>query len=71
MVGTQKLLGWPIWLVRTMYESAALLTGWILGGQVREGTLIFALCIGYLMQRSMRFFGLHGSKKPKYLVSPE
>jgi uncharacterized membrane protein YczE len=32
--------------------------GWLLGGQVREGTLIFALCIGPLMQFSLRLFGV-------------
>lgn len=57
MVGTQKLLGWPFWLVRTMFEGTVLTIGWLMGGQVREGTLIFAICIGYLMQRSMQMFG--------------
>jgi uncharacterized membrane protein YczE len=27
-----------------------------MGGQVREGTLIFAICIGYLMQTSLKLF---------------
>lgn len=56
MIGTQKALGWPLWLVRTMYEGTVLTIGWLLGGQVREGTLIFAICIGYLMQSAMKFF---------------
>lgn len=56
MVGTQKALGWPFWLVRTMYEGTVLTIGWLMGGQVREGTLIFAICIGYLMQTSLIFF---------------
>lgn len=56
MIGTQKALGWPLWLVRTMYEGSVLTVGWLLGGQVREGTLIFAVCIGYLMQSAMKFF---------------
>lgn len=56
MLGTQKLLKWPLWAVRTMYEGSVLTIGWLLGGQVREGTLIFALCIGYLMQASLKFF---------------
>jgi len=30
--------------------------GWLMGGQVREGTLIFALTIGYLVQFSMKLF---------------
>ena len=57
MIGTQKLLGWPLWQIRTMYEVLVLIIGWLMGGQVREGTLIFALTIGYLMQASLVFFG--------------
>lgn len=56
MLGTHKALGWPLWLVRTMYEGTVLVIGFLLGGQVREGTLIFAICIGYLMQSSIKFF---------------
>ena len=63
MIGTQKLLGWPFWLIRTMYEGTVLTIGWLMGGQVREGTLIFAICIGYLMQLSMRFFGMEPKSK--------
>lgn len=67
MIGTQRLLGWPFWQVRTMYEITVLAIGWTMGGQVREGTLIFAVSIGYLMQASLKFFGMepkgHGSKK--------
>lgn len=58
MIGTQKALGWPLWLVRTIYEGTVLTVGFALGGQVREGTLIFALSIGYLMQSSMKFFNI-------------
>jgi len=29
-----------------------------MGGQLREGTLIFALCIGPLMQISLKMFGV-------------
>lgn len=56
MIGTQKALGWPLWIVRTGYEGFVLIVGFLLGGQVREGTLIFALTIGYLMQSAMKFF---------------
>lgn len=66
MIGTQRATGWPFWLVRTMYEGSVLTIGWLMGGQVREGTLIFAICIGYLMQRSMRLFGMEPkAKKPE------
>lgn len=56
MIGTQRALGWPLWLVRTMYEGTVLVVGFLLGGQVREGTLIFAVTIGYLMQSALKFF---------------
>ncbi|MEY4276295.1 MAG: hypothetical protein RIS26_758 [Actinomycetota bacterium] len=64
MVGTAEVLGWPFWVVRTMFEATVLTIGFLMGGQVREGTLIFAVCIGYLMQTSMRLFGV--PVKPRY-----
>jgi uncharacterized membrane protein YczE len=63
MLGTQKVLGWPFWRVRTMYEGGVLLIGWLMGGQVREGTLIFAVSIGVLMQLSLKFFKIKTAKK--------
>ncbi len=63
MVGTAEVLGWPFWIVRTMFEATVLLVGWLLGGHVREGTLFFAVCIGYLMQTSMRLFGVPTKKR--------
>jgi uncharacterized membrane protein YczE len=66
MVGTQRKLSWPFWAVRTMYEATVMTIGWLMGGQVREGTLIFAVCIGYLMQTSLHLFGIQGKRKPRY-----
>lgn len=63
MIGTQQLLGWPLWQIRTMYEVLVLVIGWLMGGQVREGTLIFAVCIGVLMQLSLKFFKYDELKK--------
>ncbi len=63
MIGTQRALGWPLWQVRTMYEVLVLAIGWLMGGQVREGTLIFAICIGVLMQLSLRLYKYDESKK--------
>jgi len=63
MIGTQKLLGWPLWQIRTMYEVLVLVIGWLMGGQVREGTLIFAVCIGVLMQWSLKIFKYDEKKK--------
>jgi len=56
MQGTANVLDKPFWLVRTAFEGSVLTIGWLMGGQVREGTLIFALTIGYLVQVSLRLF---------------
>ncbi len=40
--------GYPLWLVRTGLELTALLAGWLLGGDVGIGTLLFAFGIGPL-----------------------
>ena len=56
MQGTANVLDKPFWIVRTVYEASALTLGWLMGGQVREGTLIFALTIGYLVQISLHVF---------------
>jgi uncharacterized membrane protein YczE len=56
MQGTANALDKPFWLVRTAFEGSVLTIGWLMGGQVREGTLIFALTIGYLMQISLKAF---------------
>lgn len=56
MQGTANALEKPFWMVRTGYEGTVLTIGALMGGQVREGTLIFALSIGYLVQLSMKFF---------------
>jgi uncharacterized membrane protein YczE len=56
MQGTANALDRPFWLVRTGYEGTVLTLGFLMGGQVREGNLIFALSIGYLVQLSMKLF---------------
>jgi uncharacterized membrane protein YczE len=56
MQGTANALVKPFWLVRTAFEGSVLTIGWLMGGQVREGTLIFALTIGYLVQVSLKAF---------------
>jgi uncharacterized membrane protein YczE len=63
-VGTARKGEWKLWKVRTVIELVVLGVGAALGGQVREGTVIFALCIGFLMQRSLRLFGVKGHKRP-------
>jgi uncharacterized membrane protein YczE len=38
--------GYPLWIVRTVLELTALVIGWILGGDVGVGTVLFAFGIG-------------------------
>lgn len=49
MTGMHKRLGWPIWTCRAIVELSVLLIGWILGGTVGIGTVLFAFLIGPLV----------------------
>lgn len=40
--------GYPLWAVRTVLELTALAAGWVLGGNVGVGTVLFAFSIGPL-----------------------
>lgn len=56
--GLAQRFGLPFWVARSMVEVVAVTAGFLLGGQVREGTLIFAVAIGYLNQLGLRLFKL-------------
>lgn len=64
VVGLTRTSGWPFWIVRSLVEGLVLVSGWLLGGTVGLGTLLFALGIGYLLQISMKIFGFD-PKKPQ------
>lgn len=49
MTGMNARLGWPIWLCRALVELSVLLIGWLLGGTVGLGTVLFAVLIGPLV----------------------
>lgn len=46
MTGINRRWGLSIWKVRTAIEVSVLSVGWLLGGNVGVGTLLFALLIG-------------------------
>lgn len=46
MLGLSRRIGWSIHLTRTALEVAVLVAGWLLGGAVGVGTVLFALAIG-------------------------
>ena len=46
MTGLSRVTKWPLWIVRTLIEVTVVAIGWLLGGPVGAGTVIFALGIG-------------------------
>lgn len=58
MFGIAQKIKIPFWISRSSIELLVVSVGFILGGQVREGTLIFAIGIGYLNQLGLRLFKL-------------
>jgi uncharacterized membrane protein YczE len=50
MTGLHRRTGWSIRTVRTGLEVAVVVIGWVLGGLVGIGTVVYALAIGPLVQ---------------------
>ncbi|TDQ59529.1 hypothetical protein EDC45_0179 [Mesocricetibacter intestinalis] len=50
MVGLCQRFHWKVAVVRTTIEVSVCLLGWLLGGVVGIGTLLFALSIGWVVQ---------------------
>ncbi|TQJ31992.1 YitT family protein [Microbacterium sp. SLBN-146] len=53
MTGLHRRLGWPIWVCRASVELTVLAAGWMLGGTVGIGTVLFALLIGPLVHLAL------------------
>jgi uncharacterized membrane protein YczE len=51
--------GHSLRLVRTGIELAVLVSGWLLGGVVGIGTVVYALAIGPITQFFLRWFAIH------------
>jgi uncharacterized membrane protein YczE len=58
MTGLAARTGWSIRLVRTGIELTVLATGWLLGGTVGVGTMVYALAIGSLTQAFLPWFAV-------------
>ncbi|MGB3413321.1 MAG: YitT family protein [Microbacteriaceae bacterium] len=74
MTGISSKFNQPIWLVRTLIEGTALLTGWLLGGMFGVGTVAFALTIGPICQFTLPLFDRgrrYAKKNPLPEASPE
>ncbi|MFE9701758.1 YitT family protein [Streptomyces sp. NPDC006270] len=58
MTGLHRVTGRSIRLVRTAIEVAVVATGFVLGGSLGAGTVLYALAIGPLAQFFLRMFAL-------------
>lgn len=56
MTGLVRRTGWSIRLVRTSIEFTVLTIGWLLGGTVGVGTVLYAVSIGPLVQAFLPVF---------------
>lgn len=56
MTGIHVRTGWPVRRIRTAIEVSVLLIGWLLGGTVGFGTVLYALAIGPLIQICLPWF---------------
>ncbi len=69
MTGLRARFGWPIWAARLVVEASVLLVGWLLGGSVGLGTILFALGIGPLVHRTLPLFDLRRRRDARRTVS--
>ena len=69
MTGLRARFGWPIWAARLVVEVSVLLAGWLLGGSVGLGTILFALGIGPLVHRTLPLFDLRRRRDARRTVS--
>ena len=58
MTGLQRVTGYPLALVRNSIELSVVCLGWLLGGTVGLGTLLFAFGIGPCIAITIRLFAL-------------
>lgn len=62
MTGIHLRTGWPISGVRLGIEAIVLVVGWLLGGTVGVGTVLFALLIGPAVGYGLRAAGRAGGR---------
>ncbi|WP_327335803.1 hypothetical protein OG384_03960 [Streptomyces sp. NBC_01324] len=70
MTGLHRHTGRSIRLVRTAIETAVVVTGFLLGGSLGIGTVLYALAIGPLAQFFLRFFAIPDNGRPAATTPP-
>lgn len=71
MTGLARRTGWPLRRVRTGIELTVLAVGWLLGGTVGVGTVLYALSIGPIVQFFLRRFSIPAVESKPALVAAE
>jgi uncharacterized membrane protein YczE len=69
MTGLVRRTGWSIRVVRTGLELTVLVAGWLLGGAVGVGTVLYALAIGPLVQLFLPLFTVARAPQPPVAVN--
>lgn len=67
MTGLVRISGRPLWLVRTAIEVVVLGLGWVMGGTVGLGTVLYAFAIGPVVHVMLPWFNLDKVKEPENL----
>lgn len=65
MTGLCRRTGWSIRLVRTGIELTVLAVGWLLGGTVGVGTILYAVTIGPIVQTFLPVFTIRAPSTQK------
>jgi uncharacterized membrane protein YczE len=72
MTGIHQRTGWPVSAVRLGIEATVLIAGWLLGGTVGVGTVLFALLIGPAVGYGLRLAAaLDGGAPPREIELDE
>jgi uncharacterized membrane protein YczE len=64
MLGVKRTTGWSLRLARGSIEVIVVLLGWLLGGPIGIGTVIFAFLIGFSIQWGFKILNV----ETKYLI---
>lgn len=67
MTGLCRQTGWPVKVVRTAIEITVLAVGWLLGGTMGVGTVLYAMSIGWIVHHALPWFRIED--KPMTPVS--
>lgn len=65
MTGLNGRFGWPIWCCRLVVETSVLVIGWLLGGTVGLGTVLFAVLIGPLVHAALPLLDTAKQRSPR------